>query len=373
MMIKVLNLISSPYGLGGAEKLLLDMDGFYDRQNFSISYCNLFNSSEKSSLFSQALIDDNIPKFDVAGQHLHNIPQIVFRLLGLVRSDRIDIVHTHLFHASLVGSIVGKLEKCHRTIITQHYTQNAVDKFHQRKIDKLTVRFADHLIAISSAVKSDLLAQGVKESKIRVISNGINLDEFDKEAEKENLLLDDLKKQGKYIIGSVGNLHKRKDHLTLLRAMAEVIVKFPNAHLVIIGEGLERPILENFLRENQLEGNVSLIGFQSSVPPLFKDFDLYVHSSRAEPFGIAILEALAAQKAVIATEVDGVVDIIENGSNGFLVPPQNPQAMASLIIRAIENPQKVCEMGQRGRKAVVENFRIENTVREYQNLYEEIV
>ncbi len=88
MPLKVLNLISSPYGLGGAEKLLLDMAGFYDPKNFSVYYCNLFNSPQKTSLFSQALSDNNLKQCDVKGYGLHHLPMIVFQLLDLIKKNR---------------------------------------------------------------------------------------------------------------------------------------------------------------------------------------------------------------------------------------------------------------------------------------------
>ena len=373
MKIKVLHLISSPYGLGGAEKLLLDMDAFYDRDKFSVYYCNLFNSPYKTSLFSKALNDNNLPLFTVPGYRWYNIPQIVTELSALIKKNDTDIVHTHLVHATIIGSILSKLEKKHRTVVTQHYTQNAHDKFYLKNIDQLASKRADRVIAISTAVKNDLLSFGVKEEKVRIIPNGINLNEFDKESEKENYLLSNLKKQRKYIIGSIGNLHKRKDHLTLIKAMIKVVKSFPNAYLVIIGEGDERFLLEKTLKANELEKNVSLLGFQPNVFSLIKNFDLYVHPSKYEPFGIAILEAMAARKSVIATKVGGVIDIIENETNGFLISPQNPQMMADYICRAIENPRLMSEMGNKGRKKVEEEFRIENVSRKYQNLYKEII
>lgn len=109
------------------------------------------------------------------------------------------------------------------------------------------------------------------------------------------------------------------------------------------------------------------------VPALIKNFDLYVYSAQAEPFGIAILEAMATSKTVIATEVEGMVDIIENEINGFFVPPQNPQIMADFIIDATNNRPRTTEIRKIARKRVEDSFKIENTVIGYQNLYEEIV
>lgn len=373
MPIKILHLISSPYGIGGAEKLLLDMADFYDNDNFFVSYCNLFGSPKKRDLFSESLTKNNLIKYDVTGHRLTELPSIISQLRNLIKSKKIDIVQTHLVHASLVGGIVGKLSGNHKTVITQHYTQKAINKFVQKKFDRAAVKLADRIIAVSSAVKADLLAQGVRENKIRVVHNGINLEEYDRNAGKENHLLDDLKKQGKYIIGSVGNLHKRKDHATLISAMAKVLKKVSDAHLIIVGEGTERPNLEKLIKQNELGNDVTLAGFQTNVPALIKKFDLYVHPAQAEPFGIAVLEAMAASKTVIATKVEGVVDIIENEINGYFVPAQNPETMAKFIIDATKNRQRTTEIGKKARKRVEDFFRIENTVKGYQNLYEEIV
>ena len=155
--------------------------------------------------------------------------------------------------------------------------------------------------------------------------------------------------------------------------MKEVVKCFPETHLVIIGEGTERPILEKMIGKNDLTNNITLVGFQKNVSALIKHFDLYVHPAKSEPFGIAILEAMATSKCVIATKVEGVVDIIENEINGFLVPPQDSQAIAKLICKAIENPEQTAEIGRNARKRVEDSFIIENTVKSYQDLYEEIV
>jgi glycosyltransferase involved in cell wall biosynthesis len=373
MSLKVLHLISSPYGIGGAEKLLLDMSGFYDRKKFSIYYCNLFGSPHKKDMFSESLMEKGLPKFDIPGYRFQNIPSIIARLRSLVKSERIDIVQTHLLHASLIGGIVGKLPGNHKIIVTQHYTHKSLDKFFQKTIDRTAIKMADRLIAVSSAVKADLLENGVKENKICVIHNGIHLKEFDQKANIKNCLFSDLKKQGKFIIGAVGNLHKRKDYSNLIKAMKEVVKRFPETHLVIIGEGTERTTLEKMIEKKNLRNNITLVGFQKNVSALIKHFDLYVHPAKSEPFGIAILEAMAISKCVIATKVEGVIDIIENEINGFLVPPQDSHAIAERICKAIENPEQTAEIGRNARKRVEDSFIIENTVKSYQDLYEEIV
>lgn len=374
MPIKVLNLISSPYGHGGAEKLLLDMAELFDRNTFSVSYCNLFDPPNGRSPFSTKLRERELSVFEIDGHRWHDIPKIITRLRDLIKANKIDIVHSHLFHASMVASVAGRLEsENRRTVITQHYTRSALGKRYQKKLDRFAVRAADRVIAISSAVRSDLIFQGVNENNIEIIPNGIDFSKFDEDAKKENHVVDLLKDQGKFIVGSVGNLHKRKDHRTLILAMEQVVRYAPSVHMVIVGEGAERAELEKLIRARDLETRVSLLGFQNDIPSLISKFDLYVHPSLYEPFGIAILEAMAARIPVIATKVDGVVDIIDDGINGFLVPAQDPQTIARAVRKAVSDPDANLEIALRGRERVERDFGIEKTTLRYQTLYADVV
>jgi len=374
MIIKVLNLISSPFGLGGAEKLLLDLHEFYDRQMFEVHYCNLFDSPSNPSAFSGVLKERGLSVFEVAGHRWYDLPGIVSRLGSLIRANEFDIVHSHLFYSSLIAGISKKLRPSKsKMVITQHYTRSALGANYQKKLDRYGVRAADAVIAISSAVKSDLIDQGVEENRITVIPNGIDLPKFLQEAKKENHTLDDLKKRGKIIIGSIGNLHKRKDHLTLIKTMAMVVKANPKVHLVIAGEGPERVALEKAILELRLQESVSILGFQENIPSLISQFDLYVHPSINEPFGIAILEAMAATKIVIATRVDGVVDILDQGVTGLLVTAADPIDLSNCIIAALKDPVAMVKIAQSGRAKVEADFGIETTAVRYQGVYEGLV
>jgi len=155
----------------------------------------------------------------------------------------------------------------------------------------------------------------------------------------------------------------------LLRAIARLAPKFKDIHLLLIGEGELRKKLEDLTAQLELEENVSFLGYQADVPSLLKDIDLYVHPSVLEPLGIAVLEAMAAGKCVVATAVGGVPEIITDGQTGFLVPSQDVTKLANAIRNARENLSQTEKIANAGRKHVEESFGIKSIVKKYQELY----
>jgi len=373
MRIKVLHLISSPYGLGGAEKLLLDMAPHFHTDRFAITFCNIFDSPTQSRGFTQGLHASGLEHHCIGGSGILNLPSVLAKLVNLVKAGAYDVVHGHLIHATILTGVLSRLQNGHRTIVTRHYTRDAALSHNLEFADTWAIRRADRVVAISSAVRDDLLSQGVAAERIVTIANGIDLANFDRElpSDAEHIDLGPRDVNADYLIGSVGNLHERKDHLTLLKAMPSVLLKFPNARLVVAGEGSERKGLEDAVTALNLSRHVLLPGFCGSVSAFLNQIDLYVHPARFEPFGIALLEAMAARKGLVATRTEGVVDIVEDGVDGHLVPVADPDAMANAICRALADLDVVRRMGREGRKKVENCFRIERTVDAYEQLYEQ--
>jgi glycosyltransferase involved in cell wall biosynthesis len=178
---------------------------------------------------------------------------------------------------------------------------------------------------------------------------------------------------GPFLIGTVGSLTERKGHRYLFQAMSSIRKKNPHAHLIVIGEGPEKERLEKMRVALGLESAITMLGFQENVAPILKQLDVYVHPSVQEPFGIAVLEAMAAGKCVVATAVGGVPEIVVQGETGYLVPAQNSDQLSSAISAAFANWKNTVRMGKNGRNRVLEMFDIDVTVRGYENLYQEVI
>lgn len=363
--IKVLHLTSSPRGIGGVERLLLDMAGHYDSSKFEVSHCNLFCEEDGNGIFAKALKATGLRYFAIKGRRWFELPFILAALWRILGREQIDILHLHMLHATILGGLAAAFRPRVRTMVTRHYTSILIRNRALRSLDRFFTRRADSVIAISEYVKNDLIGSGIDHGKITVIFNGTDIARLDRAA-KDN---DTEAFAGSPLIGSVGSLTKRKGHEFLLRAMPEVLSQFPDAHLAIVGEGPEQERLLEVIDELGINANVELVGFRPNVAPFLGTLDIYVHPSLLEPFGIAILEAMTARKCVIACAVEGVPELISEGETGFLVPPADPDQLAKALCHALSEPDRCRRMGEAGRRRVVDEFSIERTVRLYETLY----
>jgi len=366
MTLKVLHLISNKTAIGGAEKFLLDMSDKYDNEKFSVSYCTIF--SEGDNIFLKELRRRNLDCFEIRGVSWTNLPQTIRQLVNFMRRKKFDIVHTQLLHGSIVGQLAAQLAKVPVRIITRQYTTDCYHSGHKYldKFDAYVARKATKVIAISNAVRDDLIEQGVRSENIVQIYNGIDLEPFEKKNTTSSVreTFPD-----KYLIAFVANLNQRKGHEYLLQAMAQLLSHYKDIHLLLIGEGDLRKKLEELTAKLKIEESVSFLGYQPNVPALLKDIDLYVHASVLEPLGIAILEAMAAGKCVVATAVGGVTEIITDGQTGFLVPSRDATKLADAIRNARENLSQTEKIAKAGCKHVEESFGIKSIVKKYQELY----
>jgi len=371
MRLKILNLTSTRYGLGGVENLLLAAADKYDPARFSVAYCNLFCDHDGHGRFPSALRARRLPYFHIPGRRWSEIPAMITKLVRLLRREQFQVVHTHMLQATIVGQLAAQIAGVPMRLVTRHYTPDVYARKQplMRWLDHHLARKATHVIAVSGAVRDGLVEQGrVPPERVSVIHNGIDLQAFDADRTDPPLSWGTPGEPGVWL-GCVGSLFHRKGHADLLRALVKVIEVQPQTRLMLVGEGPEQARLEALARELGIADHVLFAGFQSQIPALVRRFDYYVHPSLHEPFGIAILEAMAAGKAVIGTNTGGIPELVIHGETGLLVPPSDPVALAAAILHLVSNPATAQPMGARGRQRVERYFNIRVTVDKYQELY----
>ena len=141
---------------------------------------------------------------------------------------------------------------------------------------------------------------------------------------------------------------------------------------LVAGEGEELAVLQEEALNLGIQENVKFLGFREDVPSLLRAMDVFLLPSLSEGLPLSVLEALALQKPVVASDVGGIPEVVEDGITGYLVPPKNPQALADKILLLLRNPQLAAEFGKEGRKSVEQAFSLEHMIQEYQSLYEEL-
>jgi glycosyltransferase involved in cell wall biosynthesis len=368
--LKVLNVTSTRYGIGGVERLLLDLADKFDPAEIEFEYCNLFDDAGGEGAFPTALRRAGLRYHQIDGRSMSQVPSMALTLRKIIRENAYDVVHLHMMKATIVGWLATRGSGV-KTVVTKHYTRKLIAKHPApiRFLDAQATKGVDQIIAISQSVCEDLIAGGIRPTKIRVVHNGIDLGAFDRSLEKASSFD---RWPDEFVIGSVGSLTKRKGHRFLIAAFAAVADELPNGRLVIVGEGPEMAALDALATELGVGDQVTLTGYDPNVPAVLKRFDMYVHSSTDEPFGIAVLEAMAAEKFVVATAVDGVPEIIDERVTGRLIPSENVEAMAAAIRAAVKDSDETSKLAEMARRRVADMFDISRTAAGYAAIYKDV-
>jgi len=218
--------------------------------------------------------------------------------------------------------------------------------------------------------------------KIDVVYNPLDLSAFDPDKVDSSQLKKMLKVNGSYpLLGIVGQISPWKGLVDVIRAMPKVLSSFPEARLLVVGEPKFDTAsarynnvaylkeLKSLVEKLNLKKEVIFTDERSDIPQIMKAIDLLILASWEEPFGRALIEAMAMEKPVISTNVGGPTEILEDGVNGILVSPKNPQIIAQAIIELASKKKKSEEMGRRGRKEVRRRFNTDTYIAKMLNIY----
>jgi len=300
---------------------------------------------------------------------------MIWPIISVIREHQIDLVHinTGLRHgkpAIIASRLARRPCVCHVRML------NELIYF-----DKLFTRFVDTFIFISRAVRENYVYQIGHPVPGTVVHNAINLDDFSTDVDISAVRNEFGWADCESLVGVVGRLDWWKGHDDFLEAMAEVIQRMPNVKGLIVGAPENSPVNLEYYQKLQratkslgLEEKVIFTGFRGDIPRLMAAMDVVVlSSSRPEPFGRVVIEGMAAGKPVVATAAGGVLDIIEDGVNGLLVPPKDSGAMAEAIFKLLSDPEQARQMGQTARRHAEEKFSVPRHVDTIQQLYDKML
>ena len=297
-----------------------------------------------------------------------NMVQQTRRFVSYLKQHQIKIVHSHDFYSNIFGMTGAALAGVRGRIASKRET-SGTRSLAQRTAERGAFKLAHAVVANAGAVREHLIEHGVRDKKIVIIYNGLDLTRFNLNGDAlQRLNLETLR--GRPVVTMVANFEYRvKDHPMLLRAAQRVKTEVPEAVFVIAGEGELRAETETLARELGLSETCLFIGRCASVPDLLVASDVCVLSSQAEGFSNSILEYMAAGRAVVATNVGGASEAIVEGETGHLVDAGDDRAMAERLIALLRDPEKRRTMGISGRQRVEQRFSTENRLTATTELY----
>ncbi len=350
----------------GAQLLLLNALKFFDQSKYKIYVAYLYRSGLALKYIK---LPEEVTIIDLSKKSKFNIFSL-FKLIHIIKNNKIDLVHTHLVHAGILGKIAAKICGVKNVITTRHYGYQIKENSLLFRFEDMLTKYSSTVIAISTSVKDYLLSKKiVPESKITIIKNGIDLDLFKSGRKNKKNKHNHCMK-----IGSIGRLHPIKGYDYLLETFKIVNDKNPLLKLEIVGDGKIKPDLLKKAKRLNLLKNVTFLG---SLPPsnvisILNDWDLFILPSLWEGFGIVILEAMAMQLAVIATKIGGIKEIVKDGETGILVNPKNPKKMANAILLLLNDETKRLTMGKAGQKRILENFSLYEKTKQLEKIYDSL-
>lgn len=370
-MIRVLH-ITRTAKIAGAENLLLEIAKKYDRENFYMEFCTISGRGD----FHGQLDKLGAVSYALGMRSFIEVPLIFLNLVGLLRKKKYDVLHVHLFLSSFLGLLAGLVAKVPVKIMTRHYSDYMYlygNPFKVR-IDRLSLRLCDKVTVVSEAVGRVIIERDHFDcGKLITVYNGIDLDKFKPVLSSSEKIKRELGFEGVLIVGAVGSLEYRKGHSFLIEAAQHVIESVPKVHFIVAGEG---PLLNTLKAKTSsmgISGNFSFIGYRSDISEVISSFDVFVHPSTEEGFGIAILEALAMGKPVVAFSVGGIPEIIQDCSYARLVTPGDCKGLADAILSFLPINLDQEKLRTEARKSVSEKFAVLDMIRKYESLYKNLI
>ncbi len=356
-MIRVLHIVLG-LQVGGLEKFVLDLIDKYPPDIKPVIVC-LEGRGELGKQYDHLSIHE-----------LQRVPgislKVIRQLVSLIKSHKIDIVHTHNPAPHFYGSMAGLLTGC--PVIHTKHGRNYPTEFKKVWLNKISSYLSNKIVAVSqNAADVCLEVENIPSKKVSVILNGIDTNIF------HQMGSDAEKTRGFVRIGIVARLSAEKDHQTLLNACKMLAVQTTGFHLDIIGDGPLRGTLEKTVRSLGLDTYVSFSGMRHDVPELLRQLDIFVLSSTTEGISLTLLEAMATELPIVATNVGGNPEVVIDGETGYLVPSQNPEEMARKLLLLINDRDIRRQMGEKARERVITNFSIMETAKKYEDLYRSIL
>lgn len=352
--------------VGGSQTHLLQVLRFLDRSRFQPVLCCL---SGKGSLLEnvrglgvEVVTPSGSGAFKGAGLITH-----VTSLAREFRAHRIDVAHNYLLRANLVGSMAARLARVPLVLVSKRgcHERRGFELVSAKIGNVLSDRVTVNANAVRDFVHDN---EGIALDDMTVIPSGIDITRFRPLADgnfKAALGIAD----DRIVVGIVTRGRVRKGVEEYIRAIGLVAREVPNVLGLIVGEVPIDDEVTSIVRDAGADNHLQFLGRRQDMPEVLSAFDVFVSSSHDEGMSNAILEGMAMERTVVATNVGGTGEVVRDGASGLLVPPRDPEALAKAIAEVARTPERRAEMGRIGRRIVEEKFSAQAMVRQMEALY----
>ncbi len=358
-----------------------------EKQNYYLSNLSEFNDRHEIEYFYVTFASEDcdfVKDFEARGWPVHALgalsrrrfPQAFRALWKLTNKIGPEIVHTHLFDPSLIGLTVAKGQG-RKTVLTRHHSDavHEIASLPKRKfylgLENYISRNADHIIAPSRMVREFLVdRERVAKEKVSLIPYGQTATRFDavtkeriEAVQRELGMLDSL------ALVNVSRLYHRKGHKYLFEAFADLLKSGLDATLYLVGEGEYRGVLQEMAANLAIREKVRFLGWRDDALVIMAAADVIVHPSLEDALSSAVIESLILERPIVATDISGVRDSLDNGRYGEIVRPADTNSFKNSLQKTIENLSEARTRAKAGRQYILKYMDARRVAIEYQRVY----
>lgn len=371
-MITVLHIAESG-GWAGGETYLLLLARHLDRERFRLIVVAPGPGALMESLRAEG-VETHVLDMDPLGSLAP-----LFRIRNFLCEQQPDILQSHGARTNVYARLAGRLAETRAIVSTVHnslydYPIGRIKKWLYLVCDRLTAPLADRTLCVAESHRQELINRyGLPPDRVVTIPNGVDIKRF-QPTQRNRCLREELAiSEDAPVIGIVGRLTDQKGHVYLLKALSLLLAKFPALRCLVVGDGELREELQKLAVDLGLTEHCIFLGVRQDIPEVLAAMDLLVLPSLSEGMPYAALEGMAMGKPVVATAVNGVPELIQDGVTGLLVPRKDPVALAKAIEAVLANPHMAASFRLAARRLVEQTYSIEGWIEQMESLYESLV
>ena len=305
---------------------------------------------------------------------------ITNRIRSYLKAHKIKIVHTHTPRTLLMAARVLCTGRHAGGQITHIATKHILNDPGDRKwgvvyafLDRATLFLPDHLVAVSQKVRDKIFAVPcLPASRVTLIQNAIECDDYYEPLQRDACRAEFGLTADQCVIGSSGRLEKVKRYDLLLQGFIPVLERYPKARLMLVGDGTLKAELERLSEQLHISHAVIFTGFRQDIPRLLAAMDIYIMPSVNEGLSLSILEAMAAEKPVIITDVGGAREVVESEKTGLIIPPLSVEAINKAILSLLDTPEKQIRLAQAAKACILQEHNMGKMMDAYRDLYNSV-
>jgi sugar transferase (PEP-CTERM/EpsH1 system associated) len=356
--------------VGGAEVLTARLV-----RRLAASYRLVLVCLDELGLLGQELRHEGFPV-----EVLHRKPGLDWKCAArfgrYLRRQRVDLVHAHQY-TPFFYALAARWMHRRAPILFLEHGRHQPDYPRRKRIfaNRMLLERRDRIIGVGEAVRRALIDnEGLPEARVGVIYNGIDIGAFTGSGRVRAEVRQELNLPANaFVLVQVARLDPIKDHGTAVRSFARLAEQRPDSRFLLVGDGPERPAIEQLISQHGLSERVHVLGTRTDVKRLLAGADLFVLSSTSEGIPLTLIEAMAAGLPVVATRVGGVAEVVEHGKTGFLVPAGDVAGLAERMVHLADNAAERTDLGQRGRSRAEALFSEDAMIARYDRLYRDML